>query len=221
MLAPKPCRVRGCPGSAHGYGVMCDRHRHADRKHGHPLQTPIFKKDLKPYLAIVAAKHANTPSNEAWNIMRRRWAETVDHAMICERKARSRPYNRYELTAAQEIIKLHSEQRWEDVMYTAAAVVILQEFDPRRFASDRAFTFQLARMVRQLGDVSEGRYHAADGTFQRRYPYFAPKAMAVLGQWLAETFGVLGMRLAQLELKKHELAEAESAALASGLDLLR
>jgi hypothetical protein len=66
----------------------------------------------------------------------------------------------------------------------------------------------LARRVRALTDRNVGVYwDDSEGRNKRVYRDQAPKAANVLGHWLAETFGVVGLKVAELERK-----DAESSA---------
>ena len=69
----------------------------------------------------------------------------------------------------------------------------MQEMEPARFRSDKAFWLQLARRVRGLTDMNYGE--GWDNTRQRvrrSYRELTPRASLLLGQWLAETLGVAG-----------------------------
>ena len=152
---------------------------------------------------MIEDRYQNTPAGPAWPIMQRRWQSLVNHALLLVRKAdQGVPYNRYELHAAKEIVKLHEEQRWQDVMFRAASVFILQDFEPWAFKSDKAVRFQLQRLVRSLGPTHTAEYIKNGGGTGKQYPYYPPKTAEILGQWLADTFGVLGLRIVQLERHK-------------------
>ena len=67
------------------------------------------------------------------------------------------------------------------------AVYVMQELDPRRFRSDPGFRFQLVRRVRALADVNAGqRWDDKAEKVRRVYRELTPRAVATMGQWLAE-----------------------------------
>ena len=205
-----------------GYGGYCQSHHLANRKNGHPEQISIRAPRLKPYIKMIEDRYQNTPAGPAWPIMQRRWQSLVNHALLLVRKAdQGVPYNRYELHSAEEIVKLHEEQRWQDVMFRAASVFILQDFEPWAFKSDKAVRFQLQRLVRSLGPTHTAEYIKNGGGTGKQYPYYPPKTAEILGQWLADTFGVLGLRIVELERHKDEIAKKDREDFQFALETLR
>ncbi len=74
------------------------------------------------------------------------------------------------------------------------------------------------RRVRALGDVNAGlSYDHRSGKTQRVYKELAPKAVTVIGRWLAEAFGAGGMRVGQLELEDEQRQSAERQQLFKAL----
>jgi hypothetical protein len=96
----------------------------------------------------------------------------------------------------------------------------MQECDPRRFVSDEAFRFQLARRLRGLTDVNAGEwFNYKTGKTKRAYRDLSPRATAILGNLLVHCFGLPGVMLAKKEaddlakVREHtaELGEAVRA----------
>jgi hypothetical protein len=98
--------------------------------------------------------------------------------------------NSSERIAAREVVKLAEHVEPREVVETVLAMFLLEQDQPRRFRSDPAFRTQLVRRTRGLSEVNAGTwYDAATGKTKRAYKELAPRANAVLGQWLAELFG--------------------------------
>ena len=105
---------------------------------------------------------------------------------------------------------------------TVLAVYVMQELDPRRFRSDPGFRFQLVRRVRALADVNAGQRwdHKADKV-RRVYRELTPRAVATIGQWLADALGGAGVQLGRLEARDIEKAQQEKQALWGALEALK
>ncbi|MDY8109213.1 hypothetical protein U0C82_08655 [Fulvimarina sp. 2208YS6-2-32] len=114
-----------------------------------------------------------------------------------------RPIKRYELRAARELLRIIEGANSRPAIDAALAMFMMQELEPRRFRSDRAFWAQLVRRVRGVADVSVGRRwdHRADRV-RRVYSEVPPKALEYLQAWIVEAFGMAGLRLAELEAKE-------------------
>lgn len=218
----RPCTVNNCSRPAHGYSYLCSAHHLNNRKNGHPEQRAIYKTDLKPCEALVTDRLDRFPANPVWDVVQRRWAVAVDHATNFMHMANlGKPHNKHERQACMEILKLRRDQKWQDVMTAAAGMFVLQDILPEKFKSDRAFTFQLVRMVRKLGNISAGRQLDSKGRVRKIYPYFPPKAVEILGDWLTQIFGELGLRIARLEVEKDQIAAKEQEDYRLGMWLLR
>jgi hypothetical protein len=129
---------------------------------------------------------------------------------------------RYVRKAADEIIKVAEAATPRDVIETVLAMCMMEELDRRRFRSDAGFRFQLVRLVRALADVSAGRkYDHRSGKVRRVYRELTPRAVATIGQWLADMIGEAGIHLAQLEVRDIEEAKQKQQALWSALEELK
>jgi hypothetical protein len=95
---------------------------------------------------------------------------------------------------------------------------VMREEQPRRFRSDRAFDFQLARRVRALADANAGTYYDKEtGKVKRVYRDVLPGTLEHLAAPLKEAFGVAGLRLAQLEEGERKRAANERQDLMAAL----
>jgi hypothetical protein len=151
-----------------------------------------------------------------------RWRALVDHAHgIIADYARGRAGSRFERAAANEVVKLAGDVEPRAVVVVTAAMVVMQELDPRQFRSDRAFWVQLARRVRALTDRHIGeRWDNARGRVRRCYRELTPRAALILGRWLAETLGIGGMQIARLHLAERQKQAQEREQLHDALSRL-
>jgi hypothetical protein len=128
----------------------------------------------------------------------------------------------YERRAAYEVQKIADAARPRDVVEVVLAVFIMQEMEPRRFRSDTAFRFQLVRRVRALADVNAGlSYDNKSNKVRRVYRELSPRAIAVIGQWIAEALGGAGIHLARLEREDEGRQKAERLELHKALEELK
>jgi len=99
----------------------------------------------------------------------------------------------------------------QTLIETVIAIFIMQEYEPRRFRSDRAFRFQLARRVRRLTDVNAGEYwDHVTGKVKRVYRDLAPRATEGFVRIVIEAIGGPALYLAQRAIEAaNERAERE------------
>ena len=201
------CRAPACShAAASRFSVYCAHHKARLRRHGAVDQDGISAAVLKPYQRRVRARIEKNRDNPAWTQLERRWLDVVDHAKrILGQFEAGRAGLTVELKAAHAVTRIADEASPRDVVVMALAMFVLLTSEPRRFKSDAGFRFQLVRRVRALGDVNAGlSYDHRSGKTQRVYKELAPKAVTVIGQWLAEAFGAGGMRVGQLELEDEQ-----------------
>ena len=96
---------------------------------------------------------------------------------------------------------------------------MMQELEPRQFRNDEAFRVQLTRRVRALANVNAGEFYDHHTNKMRRvYRELPPKAVAVIGDWLVQAFGVAGVRIARLEREDEEKQRNERLELYKALE---
>jgi hypothetical protein len=96
---------------------------------------------------------------------------------------------------------------------------MLSEFTPHRFQSDRALKVQLSRAVRQLAQANCGSYWDADkGRAVLIYRDQSPRAAKLIGDWLADAFGVAGKRFWAADEADAERVRREREGFHVGLD---
>lgn len=164
------------------------------------MQASINKAHLKPYLKTVKGRIAKNAHSPAWGTLEGRWRDLADHSrgIIAAYRA-GKVSRRHERHAAEQIVKLADDVEPRRIVETVAAVVLMQETEPRRFRSDVAFWMQLTRLVRSLTDINYGeRYIHTTGKVKRCYRELSPRASVIMGRWLSETLGLAGLHIARL-----------------------
>lgn len=220
------CRVNGCRrgpqdgslGSA--FNGLCNAHHARDRRHGDPLQQPIRACHLAPYIRSLKHRQAIRPDAPAWAALEARWMALVQSCKDTRAVYDSgQPMNRWQVEAAGELVKVAGEASPDDAWRTAVGMFLLREADPRMFPTDRAFNTQLGRRVRHLGTTSRAmHWDSGEGRFKGVYRDPSPRAAAVVGDMLAETFGVAGVYFARQATAEADAKAAERTAFHAALN---
>lgn len=120
------------------------------------------------------------------------------------------------------MVKLGGDVAPQAVVETALAMFLLLEDEPRRFRSDAGFRAQLVRRVRSLTDMNVGSsWDNEAGKVKRVYKDVPPRAVVIMGQWLADAFGGAGGHLAKLEQRDRQQLENERQEMHKALEELR
>jgi hypothetical protein len=221
---PGLCRAPGCGSpTTSRYSIYCSRHQSRLRRQGDVAQQAISKAELNTYLKRVRQRIAKNPDSPAWGQLETRWLSVVEHAngMVAASRA-GKAGVRYVRKAAEEVLKVAAVATPRDVIETVLAMSMMEELDRRRFRSDPGFRFQLVRRVRALADVSAGRmYDHRSGKVRRVYRELTPRAVATIGQWLADMIGGAVIHLARLEVRDIEEAKQQRQALWGALEELK
>jgi hypothetical protein len=183
-------------------------------------QRGITGRDLVSSLKRVRARIEKNSENPAWERLDDRWRALVGHAQeVIARFESGRAGASYERRAAVEVVSVAQSAEARHVVEVVLAMFVLLELEPRRFADDAGFRFQLVRRVRALGDVSAGQFydHKA-GKVRRAYRELTPRAVTVIGQWLAEALGAAGVHLAGLERRDLDAARRSGWKLSGDQD---
>jgi hypothetical protein len=217
---PGLCRAPGCESpTTSRYSVYCSRHQSRLRRQGDVAQEAISKAELTTYLKRVKQRIAKNPESPAWGQLGARWLAVVEHAKGVVAAFRAgKAGARYVRKAAEEVLKVAETATPRDVIEIVLAMSMMEELDGRRFRSDPGFRFQLVRRVRALADVSAGRrYDHRSGKVRRVYRELTPRAVATIGQWLADMIGGAGIHLARLEVRDIEEAKQDGLGLRSAV----
>lgn len=220
MCIPGCNRGPGGGAYAASFRTLCSAHGERDRRHGDPLQEAIRATELAPYIRTLRRRQKLRPDALAWTALENRWGRL---AQTCRDTGKlflsGEPMNRWEVEAAGEIVKVADQATAEAAWSVAVAMVMLREAEPRRFQSERAFRVQLGRRIRQLALSNRASFwHPGEGRFRMTYRDPSPRAAVLVGDMLAEVFGVAGMWLARQEQADTEAAAAERTAFYRALD---
>ena len=217
------CRITGCRGRASRFGRLCNAHKSRDRRHGDAGQHGVTAVHLKPYLKVARSRIKKNAQSRLWGQLEARWDALVGYCrdQLAEHRT-GRPFIVHGHQAAAAVVKIAEDVKPRDVIETVIALYVMQDQEPRRFRSDRAFRAQLVRRVRALTDRNVGRYWDPDrGRTKRVYRDLPPRAVVVMGKWIAETLGVVGLKVAELERQDAEAKSAERKALGVALAELK
>jgi hypothetical protein len=208
------CSVPGCnreaPSRAHTGTPHCNTHKSHFRRHGHPTQRAVTVAELRPYLGQVEASVARNPESSVWAVCRQRWEGLVKIASDINADARAgKPGIHATRVAAWELLTVAKAGLSDEVWKTVAAMHLLHDASSTRFRSDQAFRVQVSRRVRCLTERNAGRwFNAKTGRTARVYRDPSPRGANILGQWLCETFGEVGIRIATtLKAEANKLAK--------------
>jgi hypothetical protein len=199
--------------------TYCERHKRAQRRHGHPAQDGITVHELQPFRDRVAVRRAKNPTNSTWDILRQRWAAVASNAeSVLKAHAEGKPGSAHTTQAAHHIKQLSALVPDALVMETTLAMFLMRESQPHRFRSDRAFDFQLSRRVRALSDVNAGTYFDHEtGKVKRVYRDVLPGTLIALAEPLKAAFGVAGLYLAELDQRDEKNTAAKKMELMTAL----
>jgi hypothetical protein len=216
---PLTCFSPGCGALATRFGHYCTTHKARRRRHGHPMQLGVTKAELKGYIGLVKARISKNPHSPVWATCEDRWQALVGHSIGAVQDYQGgRPVNRYRLSAATHVARLGQQVPARTIVETVLAMFVMQDQQARRFMSDDAFRAQLVRRVTRLTDANAGEwFNAATGRMQRAYREIAPGTAKVLGGWLAESLGPIGLHLAALERRDEEAGKRQRHELHNAL----
>jgi hypothetical protein len=198
----RDCRAPSCRAKAHGYSRYCSRHHKRNVRHGDPLQTGVKTAEIKPIKAHVArwlSKRSN--ADAVWNGMRDAWSRCAAQALaeINLRKA-GRPGITWQRAACDDIVKVNSDAAVDEIILTVVAMAYHAAHETRRYASDRAFRFQVARRFRALTYVNRGeRWNNKTGRVHRFYRDPSPRHAEYLGQTLIDALAGFGVAIQSKE----------------------
>lgn len=220
----RQCTVQGCRSSVRSpWSPICPKHRKALGRHGHPLQTAIKAPEVAPFVKLIAKRQADNANNEAWAILRRRWSLMVEAAQaISASVSAGNPYVREEAQAAQLLLTVAGAADADAVARAAMSVGMHAQADPKRYRSDGAVVYQMARKVLRLAPQSIGRYWCnktrTSRTVRRDIP---PRVLHRIAVRLNEAYGGAAAQLWAIEQARVPPAEAERRQLGNALSDLK
>ncbi len=217
------CRAQGCHQPVSGYSAYCEPHKRRNRRHGHPTQLGVTSSELEPFRTRVRARIEKNKGNPTWPLLQARWKALVEIAKAEEARYQTGvAHNCYERDAWFNVVKISANVDSIEVIEVVLAMYLLQEENPRRFKSDRAFREQLVRRTRGLAPANVGsHYNHKTGKVKKVYRDAKPKTTAILARALQETFGVAGLTVAHLERYELDKLRKEKQAFHDALGELR
>ena len=218
----RTCVINQCNGMAAGYSKLCEKHKRNQRRHGDPEQIGVTVSELKLYFERAQRRVLKNAENETWAILKDRWEKLIAIADQKQQIYKSgKSANKDEINALSEITKLRDTDP-QKIIETYIAMYLLMMEQPRRFISDNAFLFQLARRIRGLTDINAGQYWDNEKKQTKRvYRDVSPRVLRTLGNYLIETFGAAGLVVAKLEAEEINRIHEEKARLDEALGLLK
>ena len=207
----RTCKVSGCSKPARSpQGTMCEAHRQRWRRHGDPKQQAVSKHDIEPFVKQVRATIEKDSSGriEAGLNKLRGLLEAHARSVIAESKRGA--MSGYRLKAAHEMLRVLQNVDAVTCACVIAATYLLQEQNPRRFTSDRGFSFQLVRRFRALTDLNAGTYYNnKTGKVHRVYRDLPAQVTELISRTLIhayQTFIALIVKRARKKAEESELA---------------
>jgi hypothetical protein len=198
------------------YARYCHVHRNRNRRHGDPrVRAGLRKSELRPYIAEVRSV-----------INRRGRKDKVESGLTqCYRAlleiAREQLQEwsgqivmpAWRVQAPHEIERVLSDiEQPIEVGILVVALHLMREREPRRFVSDRHFTFELVKAFRKLSSVAYGSYWSQDKQKAISiYKDLRPATIEHMGAaWIVPTYSKAIAYI--LNACKQELVEAQTGA---------
>lgn len=199
------CLVAGCDRPATTYSTLCTLHKKRKARHGDPLQSPVRTKELKPCAKATAQWLDRRSRHDARDLLNRLWTNLVEEARVyVETVQAGHPYQRNILAAYQTVLKVAEQRKAQDIFGTLLGMGYLYQANRRRFVSDTAFGFQVARRFRALADCSIGiSWDQRRQTTRKVYRDVSPKTLRALWSILLDSkLPLYGMKIAKKDLSE-------------------
>jgi len=218
----KQCAAPGCGEQAGTFSTHCERHKQAQRRHGHPLQAGITGQALQPYLERVEARRKRNKDSNAWTLIDDQWATLRAHAeSVQEQWAVGHAMNGMEVRACALLQAMAGAVAASAVSDVNLAMWLMRDAEPRRFRSDKAFDFQLARRTLALAPRAAGSYWSQkEGRLRKVYREVPPKVTEMLGRMMRDAYGLAGLALAAKERAEATRAEEKTRAMVEAIEAL-
>jgi len=157
--------ARTCSWATAGHSRYCERCRSHARKHGDPAQVPIRKPQVKTVVKRIKKllKRGNIEKVGAY--LRERATllrEVVESPEAVEVPTTTRPriwVVGWKAQAVDEMLKVLNDSDPVESGLLVAAMFLLRVEQPRLFASDEGFDYELVRMFRAQTRMSFGSYY--------------------------------------------------------------
>lgn len=218
----RTCRLPGCGRRTTTYGVYCTSCNATNRRHGDPQQRGITKADLKYYLEITRARIEKNGDNPAWKQLEGNWNAAVRDAQAYIRSYQSgRPVHSVYRRACEDLVRVAEDVEPMKVIETAIAMFVMYDQEPRKFRSDEAFWFQLARRVRGLTERNIGAsWNHETQKMKLYYRDVPPNVTRCFAEMVKESVGIGGIYVAKLEGQEAEAKQKKKNDLHESLRAL-
>jgi len=202
---------------------MCARHQQRKRRHGDARQDSIRFTEIKPYVVQVQKLSERDRTGKILVGLEKVVGIIRDYAEgITSDYAHGRPDNKYRVQAAKEILTVFRDFSPVQCGSVVAAMYRFMDENPRSFASDKGFTFELVRRFRSLSDANIGLYENPDsGRVRRAYKEIPPRTIGQLGAILINGFKTFVAFVRIHERKQAERAQEARNLLQDGFDSLK
>lgn len=200
MMTNRRCRVWGCGLPARSeHAAHCSRHAAVNKRSGDPMQVPVSKKDIRPYVdraKVLVERHAG--AEEGLRLIHQTLAGLAGDTL--RYRESGRPCSKWDVRAADDLKKIVQAIGAVELAAVVGGMFLLQESRPGAFASDRAFRFEMLRRVRSASGALTVPYHDQDtgrlkATTLKTLPL---RATEVLAGWLVDAYA----RFAALLIRK-------------------
>lgn len=218
----KQCSV--CNNVASGrFGSLCAQHSQRKRRHGDARQDSIRATEIKPYVERVHKIVERDTTGKIVAGLTKLVEILKDHCTgITSDYDHGRPMIGHKVQAAKEMLTVFRDFGPVQVGSVVAGMYLFMDEEPRRFASDRGFTFELVRRFRSMSDANIGFYGNEDsGKVKRAYKEIPPRTIGQLGYTLVEGFKTWVAFVRIHERKQAERVQEARNLLQQGFDSLK
>ncbi len=210
----RTCKAGGCSAQANGYNSLCEQHKRAKARHGHPLQIGVKKSDLKPYIKEIDNYLNTVSATNAYESINDIWARAVAAAKADIRTTElGVATNVHQLQASKAIVSLSEETDSVTIAKLLMAMGYWHEDDQRRWKYDNGFRFQTVRMLLRLNPREAAYNWSMNGMTRSVYREVPPRTMAALWSILEATKLIgYGIEIAKRKAKAMEAARQKARA---------
>jgi len=193
---------------------MCETHRQRWRRHGHPLQKTIKKKDLKPYLRYVEGliKRDTTGKIKVGLQRIRDLIHAEAYTVYADFYERGRAMNARWVKACTEILRVLKSSDPSKPAIVIAAMFLIWADKPYLFVSDRGFYFEMVRQFRSLMPYNTGSYwNQRTGKVHKVYKDLSPRVVELMGVTVLDPYlSWVALVMDRWQRKKKQKDEAYS-----------